>query len=273
MRFGFAAGFLAVCSVSCAVVPGDGEEDAGETTMKGDGDSTGDGDGDSGDGDGEPGDGDPGDGDGDVDPDCPPADPDVYFSYEPFDFGVDPWDVDIDWTCTVTQSDSSEGLYVVLDCPDADIPIAIDVSATPSFHAPVYVDDVVQVRYVYEGPFWFNVYLRLDIVDYGHLLTLIDGDSLLPPDNYEFEPMLDMESISGLCTPEPDFCGDAERLAVGFTVFGEILEMPDRSYGTVDVIAPAPHIWVSSAVHLHDITCTDTPDEWFRVLIASSVPE
>jgi hypothetical protein len=270
---------------SCVVVGGDGGDDAGETTSIGDGDGgTGDGDGDGdtgdgdGDGDGDPGDGDtgdgdgdgdPGDGDGDGDPSCPPGDPDVYFSYEPFEFGVDPWDIDLDWTCTTTAVDVSDGLLLLLDCPDATMPITIDISATPSFLPPVVVGDTIHVRYVYEGPWWFNVYLRLELDGHGHLLTLIDADSLLPPDSFAFELPFPIESVSGLCDPTPDGCGDLERLALAFEVNGEAVEMLDSSYAIVGG-DPGTEVWVATAEHLHDITCTDTPDEWFRVLIANT---
>jgi hypothetical protein len=242
--------------LACVVVRGDGGDAAGETTMIGE----------TGDGDGDPGDG---DGDGDGDPDCPPGDPDVYFSYEPFEFGIDPWDIDLDWTCTVTEADLGEGLRLLLDCPEAAMPITIDISATPSFLPPVIPGDTIHVRYVYEGPWWFNIYLRLDVDGQGHLLTMIDGDSLLPPDNFAFEPPFPIEAVSGLCTPAPDVCGNAERLALAFTVNGEAVEMLDSSYAIVGGV-PGTEVWVATAERLHDINCTDTPDEWYRVLIASA---
>jgi hypothetical protein len=290
MRWQIVLGFVAVSaatvSASCVIVEGDGGDDAGETTMVGDGDGDpgdgdpgdgdpgdgdpGDGDGD---GDGEPGDGDgdgdPGDGDGDGDPNCPPGDPDGYFSYEPFEFGGDPRNVDLDWTCTATEVDVSDGLYLLLDCPDATMPITIDISATPSFLPPVFPDDTVHVRYVYEGPWWFNIYLRIDVEGYGHLLTMIDGDSLLPPDNYAFELPFPIQPVSGLCAPRPDSCGDLERLALAFEVDGESVEMLDSNYAIVGG-DPGTDVWVAHAGHLHDIVCTDTPDEWYRVLIANT---
>jgi hypothetical protein len=152
------------------------------------------------------------------------------------------------------------------------MPITIDISATPTFVPPVAIDDIVHVRYVYEGPWWFNVYLRLDVEGHGHLLTLIDGDSLLPPDNFAFEPPFAMQSVAGLCTPTPDGCGDSERLAVAFAVGGQPIELLDGTYAVVGGV-PGTEVWVSTAEHLHDITCTDTPDEWFRVLIVDSGQE
>jgi hypothetical protein len=277
MRSQYAFMSFVVTLASCVVVVDDGAVDAGETTMMGDGDGDpGDGDGEpgDGDGDGEPGDGDgePGDGDGDGDPNCPPGDPNVDFSYEPLDFGLGFSDVDLDWTCTATEVDVTDGLYLLLDCPDAAMPIPIDISATPSFLAPVFVGDTVHVRYVLEGPWWFNIYLRLDVDGHGHLLTMIDGDGLLPPDNYMFEPPFAIQSVSGLCSPMPDGCGDLERLALAFEVNGEAVEMLDSNYGIVGG-DPGTEVWVATARHLHDIDCTDTPDEWFRVLITNTGQE
>jgi hypothetical protein len=288
MRWQFASMFVALLSTSvasCVVVDGDGGDVAGETTAMGDGDGDpGDGDGDPGDGDGDPGDGDgdgdgetgdgdgdsgDGDGDGDGDPSCPPGDPNVYFSHEPFEFGVGPDAVDIDWTCTATDVDVSDGLDLLLDCPDAAMPITIDISATPSFLPPVFPGDTIHVRYAYEGPWWFNIYLRIDVDGYGHLLTLIDGDSLVPPDNYAFELPFPIQPVSGLCPPMPDVCGDLERLALGFQVNGEAVEMLDSNYAIVGG-DPGTDVWVEAAGHLHDINCTDTPDEWYRVLIANT---
>jgi hypothetical protein len=259
----FAAGWLAVSS-GCVVISDDvAEDEVGD----GDGDmTTGDGDGDptTGDGDGDPTTGD-GDGDG-----CPPRDPAVSFSYEPFDFGVgDPWQVDLDWTCTVTSADVSDGLRLVLDCPEATDTVVIDVSATPSFSPPVFGGETVQVRYIYEGPWWFNVYLRVDMDGYGHVLTLIDGDSLLPPDNHPFEPPFAITVASGSCTPAPDGCGDLERLALDFEINGDPGHVFDGRHAIVGG-DPGTDIWVARAGHLHDIQCTDTPSEWFRVLIANT---
>jgi hypothetical protein len=275
MRWQLASGFVAVSlSTSlpaCVVVGGDGSDDAGETTSNGDGDGdgNGDGDGEPGDGDGEPGDG---DGDGDGDPTCPPGDPDVYFSYEPFEFGVGPHDIDLDWTCTATEVDVTDGLSLLLDCPDATIPIKIDISATPSFLPPVFVGDTIHVRYIYEGPWWFNIYLRIDVDGYGHLLTMIDGDSLLPPPEYVFELPFPIQAVSDLCTPMPDVCGDVERLALAFTLNGEAIEMLDSNYEIVGGV-PGTDVWVAAAGRLHNINCTDTPSEWFRVLIANTGSE
>ena len=256
---------------------GDGD---GDPTGDGDGDPTGDGDGDpTGDGDGDPtgdGDGDPtGDGDGDGDGDaCTPVDPGVVLSYQPLsiDGGGEGWEQDIDWTCTVSEVDTSEGLYAVLDCVDSVDPVVIDIAATPLFLPPVAVDDVIQLRYVYEGPWWFNVYLRLDLDGHGHLLTLIDGDSLLPPEPFDFSLPIPITTASGLCSPAADGCGDAERLALDLDLGGELARVFDQNYAIVGG-DPGTEVWVAKAEHLHDIQCTDTPDEWFRLLIADTGQE
>jgi hypothetical protein len=273
MRWRFAIGFVAVALstglASCVVVGGDGGDEGGETTMMGDGDGDpGDGDGEPGDGDGD-GDGEPGDGDGDGEPNCPPGDPDVYFSYAPFEFGDDGSDIDLDWTCTATEVDVTNGLSLLLDCPDAAMPITIDISATPSFLPPVFPGDTIHVRYVFEGPWWFNIYLRIDVDGFGHLLTMIDADSLLPPDNYAFEMPFPIQPVSGVCPPTPDVCGNLERLALAFEVNGEAVEMLDSSYAIVGG-DPGTEVWVANAGHLHDINCTDTPYEWYRVLITNT---
>jgi hypothetical protein len=270
---GLFGGLALALSPACVVISddiaddevGDGDGDATTGDGDGDGDPSGDGDGDpTGDGDGDP------TGDGDGDETCDPPDPSVSFSYEPFDFGqIDPWDSNLDWTCTVTTADTRDGLYLELDCPDSPDPVIIDISASPSFLPPVFGGETMQVRYIFEGPWWFNIYLRLDMDGYGHLLTLIDGDSLLPPENYPFELPFEITPAYGLCTPISDGCGDLERLALDFELNGEAAHMFDGSYAIVGG-DPGTDVWVVEAGHLHDIQCTDTPDEWYRVLIADT---
>jgi hypothetical protein len=262
-----------------------GDGDGDPTTGDGDGDpTTGDGDGDgdgdptTGDGDGDPttgdGDGDPTTGDGDGDGDCQAADPSVAFSYASFDFGQgDPWSTDIDWACTASVADTTNGLYLELACPDAPAeapdPIIIDINATPTFLPPLTGGETVQVRYISEGPWWFNVHLRLDVEGYGHLLTLIDGDSLVPPDPYVWDPPFALTPVYDLCTPFADGCGDLERLALDMEVNGEPNRVWDSSHAIVGG-DPGTDVWVVDAGLLHEIQCSDTPDEWYRVLIADT---
>jgi hypothetical protein len=128
---------------------------------------------------------------------------------------------------------------------------------------------VLELRYVSEGPWWFNTYLRLDLQGFGHLLTIVDGDALLPPDPYVFELPFPISTVAGLCTPLPDGCGDLERLALDFTLNAEAAHMFESEYAIVGG-DPGTEVWVAAAGHLHDIRCTDTPDEWFRVMIANT---
>lgn len=200
---------------------------------------------------------------------CEAPDDEVYFSYEPFMFGLDAWDADVDWTCTVDQVDTSDGLDLSLDCPMAMQAIEIDLRSSPAFVAPLVGGETIQLRFVSEGPFWFNEYLRLDVEGHGHLLTIINGDGLLPPETYDFEHAHEIKPVYEACAREMDFCGELERLPLSFEISGEAHEVLD---GHHDLIGPSlsTQVWAVEAGHLHEIECTDTPDEWFRVLIVDA---
>jgi hypothetical protein len=259
--FGFVAVFLSTGPAACVVVDDDGGDDAGETTMIGDGD----------------GDGDPGAGDGDGDPNCPAGDPGVDFSYESLPSDDTPWwgDENIDWTCTATEVDVSDGLYLVADCPDAAMPIMIDITATPSLLLPMLPGDTIHVRYLIEGgPWFFNRYLRIDVDGHGHLLTMIEGDSLLPPVNYSFETPFPIQLVSGLCALTSDGCGDLERQALAFEVNDEAVEMLDGSHGIIGGV-PGIEVWVADAWQRSDFMCSadNFRLESYRVLIANTGSE
>jgi len=282
-------GLAAVISTSsCTVDTGgdDGAASATETSADGDGDpDSGDGDGEPGDGDGDPGtgdgDGDPATGDGDGDPgtgdgdgddpgDCVEADPSVALGYT-LD-GLDGAPLDLSWTCTTTAVSTLDGLELGLDCPDAEGPITLDLSLDPGLTIGLEPGEMVELRYVYDGPWWLNLYLRLDDAGGGHLLTLIDGDSLTPPGPASFELPVPITAQPGLCAPVLDFCGDHERYALRFELDGETSEVFD---GHHVILGPPPglDVWVDRAGRLHDISCTDTPDEWYRLLIVSAGDE
>ncbi len=201
---------------------------------------------------------------------CPPLpESPADFAYTIEIPGADPWDTDITWSCTVIDSNTLDGFAVTLDCPEAMEPVVVSVLADPLLSPPVMNGAAMTLRYVSEGPWWFNSYLRLDLDGFGHLLTLIDGDALQPPDPFVFELPVPISTVSGLCDPVPDGCGERERLGLAFTVNGEDVVMFDPNFATVGGI-PGTDVWVAAAGHLHDVLCTDTPDEWFRVLIANT---
>jgi hypothetical protein len=193
----------------------------------------------------------------------------AHFSYVLDIPGVDAWDADITWSCTLLSHDTVDGLTLALDCPDANGPVSIEVFADPMLNPPLMDGSAITLRYVSEGPWWFNSYLRIDMDGFGHLFTLIDGDSLQPPEPYVFELPFPITTVSGLCDPMPDGCGDRERLGLSFSLGGEDIVMFDLYYAIVGG-DPGTDIWIDEAYHLHDVQCTDTPDEWFRVLIANT---
>jgi hypothetical protein len=231
---------LATC---VAVAPDNADDNAGETTAVGDGD-----------------------GDGDLN--CLPRDPEVDFSYA-FEFGLDPSNpyADLDWTCTITAVDVSEGLDLLLDCPDAQEPVTIAVTATPGFVSPVFGGETIHLRYLVTGGWWFSTHLRLDIEGGGHFLTLIDG-GLVPSNDLTFELPFVIEPVSGLCPSEPDECGNVERVALAFSIDGQPVELHDGSYSHIDA-PPSTDVWVSTAEHYQIINCSDVADEWYRILIVN----
>ncbi|NJK31385.1 MAG: hypothetical protein HC927_02615 [Deltaproteobacteria bacterium] len=201
---------------------------------------------------------------------CPPeADPPASFIYSVEIGDIEPMDTEIDWTCTILEVAPGEKLDVVLDCPEAADPVEILVDANPPFLPPVDPGQTMQLYYLSEGPWWFNRTMRLDVEGHGHLLTVIDGDSLLPPEEYDFEPPLELASKSGGCSPTPAGCGLQERLAVEFTSGGETVELFERDY-EIAFGDPGTELWVFQAFHLSEIQCTDVPDERFLVLIANT---
>jgi hypothetical protein len=262
MAYTFVGSSLLVCSASCAVEPKDVGDDTGETTTEtatGDGvpgDGDGDGDGDTGDGDG---DGDTGDGDGDAN--CAPGNPGVYVGYEDIDVGFYEINIELDWTCTVIDVDFTEGLYLLLDCPDADIPIEIDISATPNLAASVAAGDSIRMYYDFHDPFWTNRHLRLDVEGYGHLLTLIDSEGLSG-----LELPFSIQPTYGLCTATPTDCAKFERATMVFGGAAEGVEMLDGNYAATNG-DPGIQIWVDTAGRYVDIDCTDSPGTWYRILI------
>ena len=213
-------------------------------------------------------------GDGDGDPEaCEARDEAAFFSYAPFEFGVEPWSADLDWACTVTAVDASAGLNLELDCPEAaQSPIVIDIQSSPAIVTPLVGGEAVSLRFVSEGPFWFNEYLRLDLDGWGHLLTMTNGDGLTPPEPYVFELPVAVEPVYDVCPRQEDFCGQLERLHLRFDLGGDAYDVLDGHHA---VLGPPPgvDVWVGEAGHLYEIDCTDTPNEWFRVLIVSGGQE
>ncbi len=200
----------------------------------------------------------------------PPPESPATFEYE-IDLGddLDPFNTDIDWTCTVTQAGVGEGLDVTLDCPEALGAVHVSVVADPSFLPPIDTGATVQLSYVSEGPWWYNVRLRLDLEGFGHLLTLIDGDSIEAPEPFTFELPYPVEVVTGLCETSPGGCGDVERLGLRFTINSETSDLYDPYYAILGG-DPGTEVWVAQATRLYDVQCTDTPDDWYRVLIADT---
>jgi hypothetical protein len=268
----FIASSLLVCSTSCAVEPKDVGDDTGETTTEtvtgdGDGDTgdgdgdTGDGDGDSGDGDGDTGDGDGDTGDGDGDANCAPGEPSVYVGYQDIDLGSYMPNVEIDWACTVTEANYLDGLYLLLDCPDADLPIEIDINATPNLSSTVVAGDTIRMYYAFDDPFWTNRHLRLDVEGYGHLLTLIDSETLSA-----LELPFPIQPTYGLCTPTLTDCAKFERATMVFGGAADGIEMLDSNHMSTNG-DPGIQIWIDTAGRYVDIECTDSPGTWYRILI------
>jgi len=180
---------------------------------------------------------------------------------------LEPFQSDLEATCEVLTADVADGLALSLNCEGATAPVTISVTASPTFTAPVEVGDLVSIHYVFDGPWWFNSHLRLDVQGQGHLLTIIDGDALNPPEQYGFAPPLELSRVYDQCSWEDGFCGQVERLSLA--VGGGDEAVFD---GNFEVVGddPGTALWVDTAELLHEVDCTDTPDEWFRLLIVNS---
>ncbi|PRQ06310.1 hypothetical protein [Enhygromyxa salina] len=244
------------------------DKNIGETGETDDGDSTGDVDPDPiGDGDGDP--------TGDGDATCPPPDGAVEFSYGPanFNLSLPPFDTKIDWTCTVAMIDNVDDLSLELDCPNSEDPMLIQITAEPGLSVPLAQDDIVRVRYTVETPFWSNLYLRLDLEGYGHVLTLVDGDSLTPDDAGTFELPFGVSAASANCAPVDTECGMIDRLALTFDSMGEPTQIVfDGDYGNIQG-EPGANVWLTGAQNLTqhpNMICTDVPASWYQMLIVDA---
>ena len=196
---------------------------------------------------------------------------DASFSYQ-YDFGpVDEWDTNLQVDCTVDSVGIGDDGTVILAlaCADLPQPVSISVKSNPAIALPLAGGELVTVHYVSEGPWWFNSYLRLDVEGLGHMLTIIDGDSLMPPENYGFALPVDITVKYELCAWFDGGCGQVERLGLGTVINSEDATVLDGDYAIVGG-DPGTEFWVQSAEHLHEIQCTDTPDEWFKVMIANT---
>ena len=270
---------VALVVMSACVVVGDdapagdtGTERGTDTGTSSEGEGDGDGDPAPGDGDGEPrtgdGDGDPATGDGDGDePACPSRDRELGVDYVLGGFDDSP--LDVTWSCVTTSVSTNDGLHISLDCPDAPLPITIDIAAEPAISTELGLGDQLELRYVYDGPWWFNLYLRLDRMGgTGHVLTLVDGDALTPPAPVEFDLPLPITPRADLCARTSEFCGERERYGLEVEVDEALHTVLDGHHATLGP-PPGIDVWVSEAGELHEISCTDTPTHWYEILIVS----
>src|SRR5690606_31131629 len=122
-----------------------------------------------------------------------------------------------------------------------------------------------------EGPWWINNYLRIDSDIGDHLLTVIYGDSLAPPENFAFEVPLDVTAESGQSgqCEDTDVCGPFERLLMGLHADGESVQMFDGSFAQIGPQGPA--VWLTEASEVVEDegfpVCSDRPPAWYQMLI------
>jgi hypothetical protein len=203
---------------------------------------------------------------GDGDPSCSAEDHTVDFHHDWSEF----LDSTYDGTCTVASADLDlDGLVLQLDCPDLPDPLAITIASTPSLtFTPPLVGDSLRVRSLYDTPSWSNQYLRLDRVDDAgqrHLLTLVESETL-QLDDPAYELPLVFETLAIPCERFIDGCHYVERLALAFEVDGQPNELLDSTHA---LVGSQTEIWIATAMVYHESLCTDSPEEWFKVLITN----
>lgn len=211
---------------------------------------------------------------GDADGECTPPDPTVSFTYQAPDFGFgDVGNVDIDSNCEVLSVDASDGLQLELDCPDTQQPVAIEVTANPSFSlaVPIAIGDPIRVRYIRHPNAFSNHYLLLDSGTGDRLITLVDAEQLFPPEGYfGFSLPAGISFEHGLCSGGSNACGPLERVRLGFDVDGAAPQLFDGSYFEV-VPYPTFNLWLVEARELVGEPCLDIATGWYRVLFVSGV--
>lgn len=189
------------------------------------------------------------------------------------------WPLDITWTCTVTTFEEIvtldtpfTGVSFGLACPEntEPTPLHVELQAAPALSLPLAEGDEVTLRYVFEGPFWVNTYLRVDRPDVGHVFTLVEGDSMLPPPKFAFAWPFEVTVLADVCPVHEVSCGTAERLGLEVRLDdGTSRRVVDSTYGIFDD-PERTQIWVAEATRMHDVQCTDLPREWFRVLLVNT---
>jgi hypothetical protein len=118
-----------------------------------------------------------------------------------------------------------------------------------------------------DGPWWINRWFRIDRGDGSHLVSGIDGDSLGLAFADE-TPALPYETtaVPGLC-PIFDSCGPTEPLGLSMTV-GEADELVyPYSHELIGGI-PGVDVWVGASERHLELECTDTPTDWYQVVVA-----
>jgi hypothetical protein len=132
---------------------------------------------------------------------------------------------------------------------------------------PLAVDDAVRLYVLQDGPWWINHYFRLERSENDPLLIGVDGDSIADEIDGQALMPFPFEVVSGLCPSVQSDCGIQQRLALDVTVNAEQARLHDHAYSIVGG-DPGVEIWVQEATRFDEVQCTDTPTDWYRLLVA-----
>ncbi len=146
---------------------------------------------------------------------------------------------------------------------------SLGMETTPEMNMPLYVGQVVVVRFVLDRPWWENRFLTIGEPGGGHLLLAALDSSWLSPPGWEplgwYQP-LEPEVRTGFCVPEEDWCGAVERAAIEIWYSGEDALIFDGGFENVGW-SPSYDVIVSEATQYTVMECDDVPDSWFTMLI------
>lgn len=180
-------------------------------------------------------------------------------------------DGEVDYPCVVTANDDiGDEDSLRFDCMDGDTVISKKVGIVwgNDDHLPLEPGDEIRVRARLSVPMWQNWYIRIDRLDGSPVFSGATGDSI----NYQFQdgtwalPYEPAPLLSN-CPTEDLECGTSEALVVGFWLDGEGQSLPSGTHAELD-IGGTPDVWITEASRWVTLDCTDTPQDWFSVVMA-----
>jgi len=191
-----------------------------------------------------------------------------------------PWSpIDIEQRCNVeyVRNDDSGASTIGLLCMASAGTLeshTIEINSTPPIRLFLWEGVDVIFRYVADTPFLVNRWFSLREDDGGPIVTGVDADGLLPPaadPDLIYTPLL-ISSVGNLCPRESWVCFEKERLALDVSCHDMSILVYDQSEAMLSCEL-FYHILVENAERRHNISCTDTPSEWYRFLIAGTPGE